>query len=194
MRWPTWILLLAALSAGTASPAAEPDVRVLRVDPAASRAGFELGATMHTVHGESRALSGDVKGTFEPDGSVRLEGRVLLAAASLDTGNSRRDRKMHEESFAVAGFPNIVFEPASLDPPAGTSRQVLHGKLTIRDVTKPVTVDVFVSRTADRFTVTGGMDVALEDYGIPDPSVLLLRVAKSAKATFEIVFVPAPGG
>lgn len=191
-------LVLALLSSAPSFPAG-PQARVLRIDPAASRAGFELEATMHTVHGESRAVDGEVKAVFEADGSVRFDGRVLVAVASLDTGNARRDKKMRAESLEVARFPSVVFEPATLDPPAagpepsGASRQVLHGRLTIRDVTKPIVLDVRVARMGDRFTVTGGMDVVLADYGIPDPSVLLLRVAKVAKATFEIVFIAAAG-
>ena len=102
-------LLLAAI-------VAQPTV--FRLDPAGAEAGFDLAATMHTVHGTTTKLSGEVRVVPEDDGSLALSGRIEVDAASLDTGNKKRDATLRGETLEVATYLAIVLTPERFTPAA----------------------------------------------------------------------------
>src|SRR5215471_12071370 len=84
---------------------------VYTMNPAAAEAGFDVKATMHTVHGRTTRVSGEVRVTEEPDGRKALSGRIVIEASSLETGNGKRDHTMRTKCLAVDRFPAIVFAP-----------------------------------------------------------------------------------
>jgi polyisoprenoid-binding protein YceI len=180
-------LVLAAIVAGPGSYA---------VDPGRSEAGFDLKATMHTVHGITHDVRGKVRLTIEGDGALGLHGKITVNAASLDTDNNRRDAKMHGESLDVARFPSIDLEPERFTPigsPDGNGPMPgrLTGKLTIRGVTRPVTIDATVTPGAGKaIEVEGRFDVAWGEFGVPDPSFGFIKIAKVVNARFKAIFVP----
>lgn len=167
-----------------------------RIDPAASEAGFDLRATMHTVHGATRRVSGSVRA--EPDdGGLKMSGRIEIDAASLETGNERRDATMHAKSLMVAAYPSLVFEPERFTPsatpgPGDEMPGALSGKLTIRGVAKPQTIRVTLASRGDRLVVSGTFDVAWAEFGIPDPSFFVVRIESVAHAHFRAEFVHLP--
>jgi polyisoprenoid-binding protein YceI len=65
-----------------------------------------------------------------------------VEAASIDTDNEKRDNHLKGPDFFNAEkFPTMKFESTSMTP-LGDNKYKLTGKLTIKDVTKPVTFDV----------------------------------------------------
>jgi polyisoprenoid-binding protein YceI len=181
-------LVLAAVVAGPGAYA---------VDPGRSEAGFDLKATMHTVHGITRDVRGEVRVAIESDGALGLQGKITVNAASLDTDNGRRDAKMHGTSLDVATFPFLVFEPERFTPagePAADAPMKGHltGKLTIRGTTRPVTIDATLApATGHAIDVEGRFDVTWADFGVPDPSFAFVTIAKVVNARFKATFVPA---
>ena len=181
------ILVLAAVVAGPGAYA---------IDPARSEAGFDLKATMHTVHGITRDVRGSVRLTIESDGALGLQGKITVNAASLDTDNKRRDAKMHGETLSVAQFPSIVLEPERFTPSGppdagGPMPGRLTGKLTIRGITRPVTIEATVTPGAGQaIEVEGRFDVAWGEFGVPDPSFGFIKIAKVVNARFKATFVP----
>ena len=180
-------LVLAAVVAGPGAYA---------VDPGRSEAGFDLKATMHTVHGITRDVRGTVRLTVESDGALGLQGKITVNAASLDTDNKRRDAKMHGETLDVARFPSLVLEPERFTPSGppvadGPMPGRLIGKLTIRGVTRPVTIDASVTPGAGHaIDVEGRFDVTWGEFGVPDPSFGFIKIAKVVNARFRATFVP----
>lgn len=66
---------------------------------------------------------------------------MRIEAASIDTGVSQRDDHLRSPDFLDAGrFPEVRFRGTALEPAGAGWR--LHGELTIRDVTRPVSLDV----------------------------------------------------
>ena len=62
--------------------------------------------------------------------------------ASISTGNEQRDGHLQSpDFFDAATYPAISFESTSMEK-NGEGAFKLHGHLTIKDVTKPVTMDV----------------------------------------------------
>ena len=69
--------------------------------------------------------------------SVRAEIKV----ASVDTDNPKRDRHLRSDDFFNAQrFPNITFESTNLKL-EGNGEYRVDGILTIRDVSKPITLE-----------------------------------------------------
>lgn len=168
-----------------------------QIDPEQAQAGFELKATMHTVHGTTHRVSGEVRALPDEGGALALSGRIEVEAGSLDTSNEKRDAKMHGTSLDVARFPTITLEPdrfapSALPGPDGRVSGRLTGRLTIRETTRPVTIEATLTVKGTGIEVTGRFDVAWAEFGIPDPSFLFVRIDKVAHAHFRAEFVPLP--
>ncbi|HEX4822833.1 MAG TPA: YceI family protein [Candidatus Polarisedimenticolaceae bacterium] len=181
-------LVLAALVAQAAD---------YRIDPQQASAGFDLKATLHTVHGTTAKVSGQVKAIPEDGGGLVLSGRIEIAAGSLATGNTKRDATMHGESLDVAHFPLIVLEPerfAPSAPPADGGRVAgrILGRLTIRGTTQPVTIEATLAPAGGGIAADGTFDVRWADFGIPDPSFFVVHIEPVAHAHFQATFLPAP--
>jgi polyisoprenoid-binding protein YceI len=179
-------LLLSALVAQTTA---------YRINPAACEAGFDLKATMHTVHGLTTKVTGDVLVEPGDAGALKMSGKIDIGAASIVTGNDKRDATMHEKSLLVASFPTIVFEPERFAPegPAGSdgaTSGTLTGRLTIRGKTRPQAMSATLSPKGERIVATGTFDVHWADFGIPDPSFFVVRIESVAHARFRAEFVP----
>ena len=167
------------------------------VDTASSEAGFDLKATMHTVHGSTVQVAGRVRVEPQDAGALTLSGRIEIGAASLATGNEKRDETLRAKSLLVSSFPSIVFEPERFTPtgpasPTGAISGALSGRLTIRGVTKAQSMTATLTPRADRIAVSGTFDVAWANFDVPDPSFFVVRIEKLAHAHFRAEFVPLP--
>lgn len=66
---------------------------------------------------------------------------ATIKAASVDTGNEKRDGHLQADDFLnAAAFPAITFSSTAVEQ-TGEGRYNIKGDLTIRDVTKPVVLD-----------------------------------------------------
>ena len=108
------IHLALALSCATTASIGEAEEWHLELDPAATTIAFELGATLHTVHGTARLGEGRVDFDLE---SGTAAGRIAVTATSLGTENDGRDKKMHGKVLESAIYPEIVFAPLSVSVP-----------------------------------------------------------------------------
>jgi polyisoprenoid-binding protein YceI len=96
------------------------------------------------VNGVFREVSGN--GTVSPDDEV--SGTVTVAAASIDTKNSRRDTHLRSTDFFDSGnHPDITFTADGIRP-SGQGVAVT-GALTVRDRTRPVSFDAGASEQGD---------------------------------------------
>jgi polyisoprenoid-binding protein YceI len=168
-----------------------------RIDPATCEAGFDLKATMHTVHGSTTSLTGEVRVEPEDAGRLKFSGKIAIGAASLETGNDKRDATMRSKSLLVASFPNIDFEPERFTPSGppgadGSIPGVLAGRLTIRGQTRAQEMSATLAPHGERIAASGTFDVDWAEFGVPDPSSFFLRIEKVAHAHFRAEFVPAP--
>jgi polyisoprenoid-binding protein YceI len=92
-----------------------------------------------TVTGTFKKFQGEV--LSETDDFNGAEVSFTIDAAHLDTNQPDRDAHLKSEDFfAVERFPNITFN-GTLDKISGNNYKLI-GDLTIRDVTKALTLDV----------------------------------------------------
>ena len=144
--------LLAQVSGEAASPAASKPANLppgplpgpndgWQVDPDHSQVGFSakhMGIV--TVHG--RFLRAEVRLDLNEANPTISAVEARIDAESIDTGEAMRDADLRSERFLdVAAFPSIVFVSTTVEP-SGPDRYRLTGDLTIRDLTRPISLDM----------------------------------------------------
>ena len=108
------------------------------IDPAHSRLGFVARHAMITkVRGHFENVEGT--GTVTSDGQAAVD--VVIDAASITTSNAQRDEHLRSNDFLdLATYPRITFVSTQVSPTSDGAD--ITGDLTIKGVTKPVTLTV----------------------------------------------------
>ena len=111
------------------------------LDPAHSEVQFKIKhLVISTVTGSFKTFAGSMQSEGDTFENASIE--FSLDVDSIDTNNEMRDGHLKgEEFFDAAKFPSIKFESTSFVKESGDSYK-LTGNLTMKDVTKPVTLDV----------------------------------------------------
>lgn len=110
------------------------------LDMSHSTIGFTARHAMVTkVRGKFDEVTGS--GHFDVDDPSKSRVEVVIQAKSIDTGNADRDNHLRSNDFlSMDEFPEIRFTSASVSRSADDHYAVT-GDLTIKGVTKPVTID-----------------------------------------------------
>lgn len=141
------------------------------IDPAHSRIGF---VARHAMVTKVRGSFNEFDGTVEIDGAnpANSTARVTIKAASIDTRNTQRDEHLRGNDFlAMESYPEITFVSSRVRQ-TGEDSFELTGDLTIRGVTKPVTIPVSYEGAATdpfgnlRAGFEGSVTINRKDYGI----------------------------
>ncbi len=94
---------------------------------------------MMTVRGHFNDVT--TSGELDPEHPERSSFEVTIKVPSIRTHNEQRDRDLLSSNFLeVEKYPVIKFKSTKIAP-AGGDRFKVTGDLTIKDVTKPVTLD-----------------------------------------------------
>lgn len=141
------------------------------IDPNHSEIGFKVKHLMiSNVTGKFEKFAGTVESVS--DDFVNASINFTAEIASVNTGQPQRDGHLQSpDFFDAAKFPQLKFVSTKFEK-AGGSKYVLTGDLTIRDVTKPVTLDVEFSgiakdpynNTKAGFEITGKLNRT--DFGL----------------------------
>jgi polyisoprenoid-binding protein YceI len=128
-----------ALSLVSVSAIAAPkfEAGTYAVDAAHSKVGFEIShLVISTVEGRFDTVTGEiVMGKKFDDTKITAS----IDVASVSTGNADRDKHLKSpDFFDAAQFPKITFVSDSVSGPA--DRLTIKGEITIRGVTKPITL------------------------------------------------------
>lgn len=136
---------------------------------------FKLDAPLETTTGTANGISGTV--VFDPAAPAATTGKIVLETKSLTVGNPlMREHLQGANWLDVAKYPEITFEAAKVANVKTKGAQVtadVTGNLTVKGVTKEVTVPVSFTYLADKLGARFGDDKIKGD-------LLVLR------ATFEI--------
>ncbi|HEV2150489.1 MAG TPA: YceI family protein [Longimicrobiaceae bacterium] len=93
-----------------------------------------------TVTGRFRDFSGTI--VYDPQNLAASSARATIRTASIDTDNDRRDAHLRSADFFEAEkHPEISFTANRVRAASGESFK-LDGTLTMRGVTRPITLDV----------------------------------------------------
>jgi polyisoprenoid-binding protein YceI len=170
---PLFILLAATLTWGQAQEA------TLNFDPAQTTVDFTLGDVLHTVHGNFRLKTGQVR--FDP-ATNSISGEIVVDAPSGNSGSTGRDRKMHKEILQSARYSEVTFRPDRVDGKvlaSGRSAVQVHGMFGILGAEHEITVPAQVELAPDHWSLIVHFAVPYVKWGMKDPSTFILRVEKT---------------
>ena len=102
-----------------------------------SQAEFSVKHLMiSTVRGRFKTLEGS--GETNPDGTLK-QVELRIDVSSIDTNNSQRDDHLRSpDFFDAAKLPKLTFKSTKIEQAGGDV--TITGDLTMKDVTKPVTL------------------------------------------------------
>lgn len=148
------------------------------------RLSFVGHATVGDFVGATNTMTGVVTGDLG-----NAKGWVESPAATLATGNDRRDRDMRA-SLEVVRYPTMRFDLGRTSPGDG-SELILHGTLTIHGVSRMVELHSVLGRSADTLRVTAEFSLDLTDYRIGGLTKLfgLLRMERLIEVQLDLRFV-----
>ena len=162
-------------TATTTAPAAAPVTSslsgVYTIDPAHTRIGFSARhAMVTTVRGQFGSFEGQA--SFDATNPEASSAQIVIQAASIDTGSADRDGHLRSPDFFDAEtYPEIRFTSTSAKLVDAETWE-LTGDLTIKDVTKPVTVTFEYTGAATdpfgnkRIGFAGSVTVNRKDWGL----------------------------
>jgi polyisoprenoid-binding protein YceI len=141
------------------------------IDPAHSRIGFSARHAMVTkVRGAFNEFEGS--GYLDEVDPASSHVELTIKAASIDTRNADRDNHLRSNDFlAMEQYPDLTFRSTEVQKVGEGSYQVT-GDLTLRGVTKPVTLNLEVTGTAVdpwgnfRLGLEGGTTINRKDWGV----------------------------
>jgi len=150
------LLALPALAAAAAT--------TYQVDPVHSTVGFKVRHFVTKVPGEFNEFAGTI--VYDPQNPTASSVEFTVQAASLDTDNERRDGHLKSpDFFDVENHPTLTFKSKKVSG-SGDALQ-LTGDLTIRGVTKEVTVPVEVLGTmGPKAGFATEFEINRLDYGV----------------------------
>lgn len=142
-----------------------------QIDPAHSRIGFVARHAMVTkVRGSFNEFDGT--GYFDTDDPSKSHLELTIKAASIDTRNPDRDAHLRSNDFFdMEQFPEIRFVSTEVEKVDEWTYKVT-GDVTIKGVTKPVTVDFELGGGVvdpwgnQRIGLEGSTVVNRKDWGI----------------------------
>ncbi|THA25001.1 polyisoprenoid-binding protein [Streptomyces sp. RKND-216] len=141
------------------------------LDPAHTRIGF---VARHAMVTKVRGAFNDFTGTARIDGAHPEESSVELTikAESIDTRNADRDGHLRSNDFLdMAQYPEITFRSTGVRATGDDTFDVT-GDLTIKGVTRPVTVPFTYEGNAtdpfgnSRIGLEGSTTINRQDFGI----------------------------
>ena len=113
---------------------------------------FKLDAPLEAINGSANGISGTV--VFDPQNPSTVHGKITVAAESLHVGNPVMQGHLHSDKWLdVAKYPEITFEGVSVANVTNTGNVTtadLTGKMTIKGVTKDITVPVKFTYLKDK--------------------------------------------
>jgi polyisoprenoid-binding protein YceI len=141
------------------------------LDPAHSRIGF---VARHAMVTKVRGAFSDVvgQGYFDADQPEKSSVELTIQVASVDTGNADRDAHLRANDFFEAEkYPVITYRSTAVQRLDEDHYRVT-GDLTIKDVTKPVSVDFELSGPVQdpwgntRIGLEGRTEILRKDWGV----------------------------
>lgn len=179
----------------TTAPAIDELVGTWTIDPMHSTVGF---TATHAMVTKVRGRFGDFDGVVTVTGENEADIDVHVRTASVDTRQENRDQHLRSADFFDAEqFPEMIFVGTGLDVHAD-DEFTLNGNLTIKDVTRPVSIKVEVGgvhrdqTNALRAGFEGELTINRKDFGLTwnvalDAGGLL--VSEKIKITLDVALV-----
>jgi polyisoprenoid-binding protein YceI len=124
-----------------------------KIDPSRSTIAFGVRHMLGTAKGKFSRFKGTI--VVDRDHPELSSVAVTIDAASIDTSITKRDEHLRGELFNVAKYPEITFKSRRVKQTGANAGEII-GDLTMRGVTRPITLSVQLLSTSEpsRWRVT----------------------------------------
>jgi polyisoprenoid-binding protein YceI len=188
-----WIFVLLSLTATRAWPQTpQPAVQTkpaevtLNLDVAQSKLHWTLDSTLHAVHGTFNLKRGAVK--FDP-ATGNASGEFVVDAASGESGNDGRDKKMHGEILESARYTEVIFRVKRIEGKVlaqGSSNAQVHGTFILHGAEHELTVPVQAELNGHRWKGSAKFSVPYIQWGLKSPNTFLLKADPTVEIELEL--------
>ena len=142
-----------------------------RIDPAHSSIGFAIRHyEINWVEGRFKDFAGTIR--YDDKDVTKSSVEFTAKVTSIDTGVEGRDKHLRTaDFFEVEKYPEMTFKSTRVER-KGKNAGVLHGDLTLKGVTKPVSLPFTMTgavadpRGNTRFGVEAQTKINRRDFGI----------------------------
>lgn len=168
------------------SPQGAPTGVTFTLDPSGSRLRWTLGSTLHTVHGTFALKRGEV--SFDPS-SGNASGEIVADAASGESGNESRDKKMHREILESGRYSDIVFRPSRVEgkvSAGGTSSVQLHGVFVLHGAQHEMSVPIQTELSGNHWKGSAKFSIPYIQWGLKSPNTFLLKADPAVEIELEM--------
>jgi polyisoprenoid-binding protein YceI len=144
-------------------------------NPNTSEIKMTLNTTHEVVNGTFHLQSGSV--AFDRH-SPALSGSLIVTAASGNTGNASRDKRMDKEILKVDQFAIVSFAPKSYSgviAPSGDSTIQVSGVFTLLASPHDLTIPVQIHIDGANLTARSHFEIPYVQWGLKNPSFLIWK-------------------
>ncbi len=109
---------------------------------------------------------------------------IVVSAVSGESGDKSRDKRMHADVLDVAHYADVTFAPVSYQgtiAPTGDSNIQVMGTFTLHGTPHDITVPMQIHIEGSALTAKGKFVVPYVQWGLKDPSMFILKVAKEVQ-------------
>jgi polyisoprenoid-binding protein YceI len=172
--------LVVALGASTLAATAAPLTFDFKDPKGVNNVVFKTDAPLESINGTGGGISGTI--VFDPAKPATTTGKIELATASLTVGSPMQKEHLHGPNWLdVTNHPTITFEAvklANVKTEGDKTTADVSGKLTVKGVTKDVTVPVTFTylpgklgsrvqnAKGDLLVVRSHFEIKRSDYGL----------------------------
>ena len=172
-----------------ASPAWADTVRY-PLGPSHGHISFKASSRLVDADGRFHRFGGEVR--MDPKALEQAMVSLAIDAASVDTDILRRDDHLRSEDFFhVTRFPQITF--TSRRVALANGKVLITGDLTLRGVSREVTVPVDLELSAGVLRARGEFTIRMSEYGMTYRS-WFNPLRDEVRIFFDLGGVPAPSG
>jgi polyisoprenoid-binding protein YceI len=131
----------------------------------------------------------EVAGSLDPETG---DFRFVVDLRTLDTGNSRRDRNMHDDYLKTDEYPEAVYEgrlETLPDPGTGGEQEIrAKGTFSLKEREKELEITVMLRYDEDEqeWTARAEFKTLLSDYSISRPRFLMIRMRDEVTVETEL--------
>jgi polyisoprenoid-binding protein YceI len=136
-------------------------------------------------------------GTVDFDPSAqKISGSIVIAAGSGDSGEPGRDTKMNGDVLDVAHYAQVTFEPKTYQgalATTGDSTIQMWGVLTLHGTPHDISVPMQLHFEGSALNAKTHFVIPYVKWGLKDPSIFILKVAKEVDIDVTLVGTVSAG-
>jgi polyisoprenoid-binding protein YceI len=160
----------------------------------ASQAGYRVKEVLFGQDSDAVGRTNKITGQLTIAGTKATAASFTVDMKSVTSDQSQRDRQFQGRIMDTSSFPTATFtlnQPIDFGslPPDKTEISVrANGKLTLRGMTKDVTVPLTARRNGANIEVAGSIPITFAEWNIPNPSIGPVTTEDHGVIEFLLVF------